>query len=246
MKKILCVVLTLILILSLTGCSEDSSSSTASASSSAETIDDIPEVLNQTEYTLYYNMFSNGEYADYLGAKHEVEGIFTVFYDRYSGVTRYYVWGYMDSTHCCDWQWELDIEDPSDLPTAGSLVTLSGVYEESSDALDGLWLTDLDMTVESVYSGADVALDMTAMSGTLEWVQILNMQYDPDYFEGWSMIAYGRIADIGMLEHPYYDGCWTQGFECSDDSTAIGTSVIVTGSFTDGIVEDAEVTEEFV
>ena len=162
--------------------------------------------------------------------------------DAFNGRTRWYVWGYNDQTKCCDWQWEIVPKDEAALPEIGSLVEATGTFTASESALDGYWITDAEVSVQTPYTAPEADLVLTAMSDTLERVQLLNMQYYPENFEGKTVWAYGRISAPGVLEDPYYDGSWTQHFASDDELPAIGTIVILRGTWHDGVIDEASIT----
>ena len=190
----------------------------------------MPTVLNQTEYVLYQNVFFNDQAGDYLGKTHSVEGTLARVTDAFSEKTRYYVWGYMDATKCCDWQWEFVPADPDSLPANGSLVQLSGTMVRDEAALDKIWLTDVTLELKTAYEPAACDVDLSVMNATLERVQLLNMQYKPDYFQGKSLVLYGRAAGLDSIQHPYYDNAWTQKL-VGAELPAIGTMVLVSGTW---------------
>ncbi len=231
MKRTLALLLSLTLLLTLCACARQQAPQDGDA---------MPTVLNTNEYVLYQNIFFNGQAGDYTGKTATKTGTFAILRDQFNEVDRYYVWGYNDATKCCDWQWEFVPQDPQALPPVGSLVEMTGTLTQSDSALDGYWFTDAKLKVKTEYHGADCDVDMSAMSATLERVQILNMQYYPDYFEGKSLVAYGRILEPTVLQHPYYDSAWTQSFEGSTD-LAIGTVVLVQGSYEGGVIRSAQV-----
>lgn len=196
----------------------------------------LPTVLDTNEYTLYLNLFYNG-YADQLAGKtYTKTGTFTRLQDRYNGVERYYVWGYNDATKCCDWQWEFVPAPGTELPENGALVSMTGTLTADPAALDGYWYTDATLTVTTHYTGGGPEVDMGAMSATLERVQLLNLQYDAAGFEGRQVRLYGRVLDETHVQHPYYDEAWTQAFETDDPVPAIGTVVVLTGTWQGGVL----------
>ena len=75
------------------------------------------------------------------------------------------------------------------------------------------------------------------MSATLERVQLLHMQYKPEAFQGQSLRLYGRILHPNTVQHPYYDNAWTQDFQGLEESPAIGTMVILSGTWQNGVVQ---------
>ena len=199
-----------------------------------------PTILNSMEYTLYMNIFYNKQGEDYTGQQVTKKGTFATIEDRYGEVTRYYVWGYNDATKCCDWQWELVPKDTKNLPANGDLITVTGTFEGDAAALDGYWITDAEITVEQEYDGPDEDYDLSTMGATLERVQVLNMQAFPDYFNGKTIRLYGRVLNPSCIQNPYYNDSWNQDFITEDEVPAIGTCVIVSGTF-NGVIENAKV-----
>ncbi len=209
----------------------------------APTANEIPVVINQTEYALYQNIFMNGTGDQYTGRQFTKQGVFGVIYDAFNSRTRYYVWGYLDKTRCCDWQWEIKVDDPSGLPSSGSLVTVKGTFAASDDALDGYWLTDPEITAQTQYKNSVKAeLDMYTLSDTLERVQILNIVYRPETFEGKTFSAYGRVLSESILQDPYYDGSWQIPFTAKETVPAFGTTVLLSGTVTGGALSSTSLT----
>ena len=137
MKKLTALMLSLLLLLSLAACKDaadpaSSGNSPASAGNSAAdpgaaseapgsaAAGEMPTVLDQNEYVLYQNIFFNDAADDYLGKEYTKQGTLTRLYDAFSQKTRYYVWGYMDATKCCDWQWEFVPRDPDSQRQSGA------------------------------------------------------------------------------------------------------------------------------
>lgn len=202
-----------------------------------------PTILNSMEYTLYQNIFYNQQGDEYVGKEVTKKGTFTVLKDKFNDIDRYYVWGYNDATKCCDWQWELVLKDKKNIPSNGSLITVSGTFEKDEDALDGYWITGADIKVEQEYEGPKCDVDMTAMGATLERVQIINIQNYADDFADKKIYMYGRVLTPSSIQNPYYDNSWSQDFKTEDKVPAIGTCVIVTGTFNGGVIENASVSE---
>ena len=244
-KKKYAALLILLALLALVcaGCG-DSGSSSSGADASAATNKEVPAILNQAEYLLYQNIFYNGYQANYNGTETEKQGVFAVIHDAFSNVTRYYVWGYLDNTKCCDWQWEFVPKDAKALPAPGSIIMVKGTYETSDSALDNFWIKDAEVTTLSRYVGEEKELNMLTMSDTLERVQIVNILYQADQFEGKEFIAYGRILTTELLQDPYYDGSWQIGFTALDAQNipAIGTTVMLKGKVQAGAFSDCSVT----
>ncbi len=232
MNKKRALLLLVLMALLLTGCGADREKAPETAESAA-----VPELLNQTEYLLYQNIFYNDYGPQYDGRETEKKGVYTKIHDAWNDRDRYYVWGYLDATHCCDWQWEIVPTDLSALPAPGSLVTVKGTFAKDENALDGYWIRDAKVTAETRYTGqaADIAMD--TMSCTLERVQMLNILYHPDVFEGKRFTAYGRVAGVNTLEDPYYDGSWQIPFTTGADCPAIGTLIRLQGTVKDGTLD---------
>ena len=242
MKRIIALTAAALIILSVfAGCSkkEDNKTEKKDVKESVSTV--MPTKLDTMEYTLYQNIFFNDKASDYNGQAVEKEGTFATLYDAYNNKTRYYVWGYNDNTKCCDWQWELKIDDTSNLPVNGSLIKAKGTYETNDEALDGLWIINPEITVETKYKGNDCDIDMLAMSNTLERVQIINVTDFPDYFKDKTIGFYGRMKDDITIEDPYYDNSWTVPVEGDYEVPAYGTIVILNGQVKDGSIKDVKI-----
>lgn len=203
--------------------------------------DVLPQVMNSNEYLLYQNIFYNDMAKDYVGKEVTKTGIFTIVNDAYYDMTRYYIWGYYDNTKCCDWQWELKLDDTSKLPPCGSLVEVKGTLRKSDKALDGYWFDGVSINTKQEYIGNGCDVEMTTMSATLERVQLSRLQLHPEQFEGKTVSLYGRVYSAGSIQHPYYDSAWVQEFSTEGEVPAIGTEVIVCGTFSNGVVIDCTV-----
>ena len=236
MKRLLTLLLAVLLLLGLAACREGETPEEGPSSAAT-----MPTVLNQNEYVLYQNIFFNHQADDYIGKTAVKEGTYTRLYDAFSEKYRYYVWGYNDATKCCDWQWEFVPQDPESLPPPGSLVKLSGTLVRDEAALDKLWFTETELTLLTAYNGAACQVDMTTMDATLERVQLLNMQYKPEAFKGQTLRFYGRVLNPTTIQHPYYDNSWTQAIVTQAELPAIGTMVVVTGTWQGGSVQAGKV-----
>ena len=230
MKRLIALLLAALLLLSLAAC-KSSENPADGGSGEPGVADTLPTVLNQTEYVLYQNIFLNGQADDYVGKTVTKVGTFTRLYDAFNQKYRYYVWGYMDATKCCDWQWEFVPADPNNLPANGSLVKMTGTLTRDDAALDKLWFTNVTLEVKQSYEPANCEVDMTTMDSTLERVQLLNMQYIPEAFTGKTLRIYGRVLNPTTIQHPYYDKAWTQTFTTQAEVPANGTMVILTGTW---------------
>ncbi|MGN0444518.1 MAG: hypothetical protein ACI4F5_07895 [Acutalibacteraceae bacterium] len=218
-----------------TGLSSDDKGQSAQKSV-FQTVDD------EKEYELYHEIFFDKKGGDYENKEAEKTGTFATLYDEFNKVKRYYVWGYGDDKGS-DWQWELRIKGASKLPKNGSLVTVTGTFEKSEDALDGYWFTDPEITVKTAYEGKTYDVDMSVMSATLERVQIANMQSFKEEFEDKSVAVYGRLVSENLILHPYSDESWQQHFFTDGKLPEEGTMVLVTGVFSEGVIKEAAVTE---
>lgn len=204
-------------------------------------------ILDTNEYAMYYNIFYNKLGDDYADKPVFKKGTFATLYDEFSHITRYYVWGYNDQTKCCDWQWELKVDDTSNLPSNGSLVEVSGTLTKSDDSLDGYWITEPKISVKKPYKGPAVDIDMSTMSATLERVEAYYVSSPENPLEGKTVCMYGRVKTISSVQHPYYNEAFEIGVETKDEMPAIGTMVLVTGTIKDGKIVDAtvSVTEDY-
>lgn len=238
-KRILAVCITAMLVL-LSGCGGNNSAEPDASAPSAG--NGMPTVVNTAEYTLYQNIFFNDAKADFDGKETVKTGTFGTVHDAFNDVTRYYVWGYNDQTKCCDWQWELKIDNTSELPSNGSLVKVSGVYEENKDALDDFWIIDPQITVQKPFTPRNVDIDMQAMDDTLERVQAINIKEKKEAFEGQTVCCYGRIQNEKTLKDPYYDNSWTIDISGDYELPAFGTLVLVSGTVRNGVIADCTVT----
>ena len=235
MKK-LCMAMVLgLTVLLLSGCGSTGSGSDQKALNST---DKVPEVLSQAEYLLYENIFYNDYGPQYEGKEVAKRGVLAKLQDAFSNSARYYVWGYLDNTRCCDWQWEFIPKDEANLPPVGSLITVHGVFGADEAALDGYWITDAAVETEAEYTGHQEEINMFVMSCTLERVQMLNILYRPEAFEGKPFIAYGRIAGIGVLEDPYYNNSWQIPFSAKVASPAPGTMVSLQGRVREAVLSE--------
>lgn len=231
MKKLISVLLALSVLLCLCACKGTKSTNA--------TTDTLPQIYDGEQYQIYQNLFFNDQKAAFLGQSMTVTGVFVSIRDSFNSVTRYYCWGYYDQTKCCDWQWELKLDDTAILPVNGSQVTVTGTFAEDEAALDKVWLTDVTVKTDVAYTGETCEMDLCLMNATLERVQLMNMQYFPNDYEGKTVRLYGRVLDPSTLQHPYYDNAWTQTFTADGEVPAIGTEVIVSGVFQGGTVVQA-------
>lgn len=242
MKKVISTLLCLAILFAFVGCSKHENADAQQPDTDEKASSQVVEtVLTPAEYVLYQNIFYNNQAADYVNKEVTKRGIFTILYDEYNAMTRYYVWGYNDNTKCCDWQWEIVPSDLENLPSPGSTINVTGIFAQNEKALDGYWIENAKIDVTSQFESKDVDIDTTTMGGTLERVQVANMQAHADKFEGKTVTVYGRIESPSTVQHPYYDNCFSQEFVSSDAVQATGTRVVISGTYANGVITDADV-----
>lgn len=207
-----------------------------------ESADKLPTVITQAEYVEYQNVFFNKQADAFVGQHVTKTGTLVLLEDNWANVTRYYVWGYCDQTKCCDWQWEFVPKDPDDLPPAGSLVEMTGTLEHDEAALDKYWYTGAEVSVKTRYAGESCDVDLSLMDGTLERVQLLNLLHAPERYNGKTVRLYGRVQTTTSIQHPYYDNVWKLDFTTGQEVPAIGTMVVVTGTWQSSTLVNAQVT----
>ena len=241
-KKALFLVFLAGTLLLLAGCGSDAKKTDTTNTKVADvqkTSDTVPVILNQEEYLLYQNVFYNG-YADSNTGAVTKRGVYATIQDAYNNVTRHYVWGYLDKTLCCDWQWEFVPAEGVQLPVPGSEILVTGDFQKDDNALDGYWIMNAIVTTETAYTGKTAELSMQAMSDTLERVQMINIKNRKESFEGKAFTAYGRIADTNTLEDPYYGNqSWSIVFQSSGSLPPVGSLVQVQGTVRDGQLDDS-------
>ena len=237
MKKMTLALILMLALALLSSCGGNDNAQSGQADAGAKTIQKVPVHLDQTEYILSQNIFLNNQASQYVGKTMKKKGIYGKLQDAYNNVTRYYVWGYLDNTLCCDWQWEFVPEDPDKLPPPGSLITVEGTFTADNKALDNYWLTNVTVTTTEKYVGPQAELNTEAMSDTLRRVQILNILGYPDVFEGKQIFTIGRVAAVNILEDPYYDNSWQIEFSSSADVPATGTIILLKGSVAGGKIQ---------
>ncbi len=242
-KYIITIIMCFTILFAFGGCT-DTDNEVQSDSTTKNTGNAVSAVLQPTEYTLYQNIFINDQGGDYDNTSVTKKGTFTAIYDEYNSMTRYYVWGYNDQTRCCDWQWEFVPENKDNLPAPGSLVEIKGTFKSAEKALDGYWIENASVSVLQEYSKSEYDIDLTTMGGTLERVQLANIQNFPEKFEGKTICVYGRIQTLSSVQHPYYDNCFSLEFESKDKAPAIGTAVIISGTYSNSKVINAEIIQD--
>lgn len=238
MKKVIAVVFSILLVLSLSSCASNAGKEPATDAQGNVLPSNLPsgaitsmrERFDPMEYAAYLNIFYQNQGEEYANKEVTKEGTFAVLQDEYFGTLRYYVWGYNDKTRCCDYQWEFVPADPGALPAAGSYIRVSGRFMPSDAALDGYWIENAEVRVEETYTPAAYDYDLTTMSPTLAKVQVKNMLKFKEAFENKTVLIYGRAYSTSTLQHPYYDQAWFLDFT-ADQTPAPGTYLLLGGTF---------------
>lgn len=220
--------------------------STAACASSAGDGAAVQKVLNPMEYSIYMNIFYNGDGDSYADKNYTKEGIFAVLHDSFSGMQRYYVWGYSDETLCCDWQWEFVPESTDDLPPIGSRIKVSGKFVENGDSLDGYWLEGASVKTVASYDGAIGEYDMVTMSPSLARVQLVNMISHTSEYDGKPVKLYGRVMSGNKIQHPYYDNSWELPLEYGGELPSIGSWITVEGNFSGADAGESKIVADSV
>ena len=260
MKKLLAILLALSFVLSLAACAgktpddktTDPGADTTADGGNAEPITDangnvlpsnlpegaitaMRETFDSMEYELYYNIFQEDTSTKkFDGLAMDKKGTFAILQDEWSGKTRYYVWGFADTTRCCDFQWEFVPDDVNALPEPGSYIRVEGTFTYTEDqkggALDHYWITGTKVTVLEDYAASKFDYDLTLMSATLARVQLFSIQNYTDKFADKTLLVYGRALGPNTLQHPYYDGSWNLDFKTEDGKTpGIGQYLVLGG-----------------
>lgn len=215
------------------GSGSSTAETTIPANAPDESVVGIRETFNTLEYAAYMNIFYEKKGDEYENKVYTKTGTFSVLRDEYGNTDRYYVWGYADKTRCCDWQWEFVPSDTSSLPKAGSYIKMKGKLIKDEKALDGYRYVDVTVTTLEDFTPAD-GTDLTVMSPTLARVQIANMQYKPEKFNGKNIRIFGRALNGSCLQHPYYDGSWNMDMvlPAGESAPSTGQYLTVSGTFT--------------
>lgn len=242
MKKLISALLCISIIFAFVGCSKNESNEEVKPTEQQVVSQKMETILDPNEYVMLQNIFYNDQAGDYVNKDVTKKGIFTILYDEYNSCERYYVWGYNDNTMCCDWQWEIAPDTLTNLPTIGSTITVSGKFVANDKALDKYWIEDPAIEITNELAPSEFDVDTSTMGGTLERVQVANMQAHADKFEGKTVTVYGRIEGPNSVQHPYYDNCFSQEFE-SDVVLATGSRVVVSGTYSNGVITNASVEE---
>ncbi len=144
MKKILCLILALTVVFTLTACgnAQDNQNNESGDTTSSNTGDvanmsntdgidvDLTSLSSTVVYAEVYNMMTTP--SDYLGKKVKMSGQFSVYQDEQTG-NIYYACIIADATACCSQGLEFELIGdhtyPDDYPELGDNVTVTGTFE---------------------------------------------------------------------------------------------------------------------
>ncbi len=126
MKKVLCIILTLLVMASAAGCGNSNN-----VSPDAESYDvDLTELSSTMVYSEVYNMVTSPD--NYLGKQIKMRGSFGVYQDQTTGKL-YYACLIADATSCCSQGIEFVLEGdytyPDDYPEINSVITVTGTFD---------------------------------------------------------------------------------------------------------------------
>ena len=136
MKKTVCILLSLVILFTLAGCS---SGGTAAEKEDTKTAAEKPDVdltaLSSTMvYSEVYNMMTEPD--DYIGKTVKMSGQFSVYQmldedgNPVEGAPVYYACVIADATACCQQGLEFVLDNPDDYPAeAGTEITVEGVFK---------------------------------------------------------------------------------------------------------------------
>lgn len=262
MKKFFVLFIVLVMLVSFTACSSTVSPATNASTDNNvsnesdirtnnndyETTVKVPDILSQIEYATMNSLYNGDE--SLLNVSMEHTGIFVTIDDTVNNKTLYFIWGYLDKTKCCDWEWELDPDalDLNNLPVNGSKITFTGSIVKSDKAAELYWISNIkDFKIDSVYGGLDssVDYDMRTMNATLVFYQLSFLLNSFEKTEGKTVIIYGRVYSVGSdsqtdaVQHPYYNNYWVLDLEMEKHLPAIGTNVVIRGSIGNFVLTNA-------
>ena len=136
MKKLICLALSLMMMLSVLGCSnsDTDSASELNEGTSSNTVEeydvDLTKLSSTMVYSEVYNMITAPE--DYIGKKIKMSGNFSVYHDE-STNKYYYACLIADATACCSQGIEFvldgDYSYPDDYPEINSIITVTGIFD---------------------------------------------------------------------------------------------------------------------
>lgn len=134
MKKIMCVILSILMLVLFASCGDTQSGTNVVSNDTSVATDDVDVDLTAMSstavYAEVYNMVSSP--SDYYGKKVRMKGAFSIYEDESTG-KRYYACIIADATACCSQGLEFvlsgDYTYPNDYPELGTDITVTGVFE---------------------------------------------------------------------------------------------------------------------
>ena len=136
MKRIICFVLALLMILSMAGCgnSDSNLASEQNGDISNNSVDkydvDLTKLSSTMVYSEVYNMMTNPD--EYIGKKVKMSGNFGVYQDQTTNKI-YFACLIADATACCsqgiEFVLEGDYSFPEDYPEINTIITVSGTFD---------------------------------------------------------------------------------------------------------------------
>lgn len=136
MKRIICLALSLLMMLSMVGCGNSNSNSTSDQSgetlnNSVEKYDvDLTKLSSTMVYSEVYNMMTTPD--DYIGKAIKMSGNFGVYQDQTTNKL-YFACLIADATACCSQGIEFvldgDYSYPDDYPDINSIITVTGIFD---------------------------------------------------------------------------------------------------------------------
>lgn len=128
MRKLFCVLLTLLMILSAAGCGSNSPTEEAINSESCDL--DLTQLSSTMVYSEVYSMMTSPD--DYLGKRVKISGSFGVYQDQTTNKL-YFACLIADATACCSQGIEFVLEGdhtfPDDYPEINSIITVTGIFD---------------------------------------------------------------------------------------------------------------------
>lgn len=246
MKKLIVLVLCISCLLSVTACGKKAAVKSPETDSSNETtatqtepaieyttVDSpalkVNKIVNADEMAQYNKIFFEKDEA-FDNTDMTKTGIFTILYDAFNGVDRYYVWGYDSEEAVSGWQWEFSVAEGTVLPAVGSEVTVTGKFVQNETALDKRWIENAAVTVVSEYKDSPCKYDLTTMSPILSArVQFPNIISNLDKFND-KVCLYAKVAEGNMLVSPYEGLEWSAHTVSGTVLPAVDTYVTVVGT----------------
>lgn len=136
MKKLICLALSLLMMLSVVGCSNSDTdpASELNEGTSSNTVEEYDVDLTKLSSTIVYSEVCNMMTApdDYIGKKIKMSGNFSVYHDE-STNKYYYACLIADATACCSQGIEFvldgDYSYPDDYPEINSIITVTGIFD---------------------------------------------------------------------------------------------------------------------